>query len=183
MNNDTGARWANLYGPPLHAEGEEADKMTKFGDKGSTYRGRFLYNMSSKNEEAPKSGTKDIKFIFPSRPSPNPKERSYTLKIVLYEGIELPDRDEFCIHVACGPYEMKSKVVKNDNSRAVWNAPLPDLVIKAPDIVEDIFDVIIYLSTSINVSDRICFIRLKAQDLLDIADPPRNFNLIDKFSL
>lgn len=22
MNNDSGARWANLYGPPLHAEGE-----------------------------------------------------------------------------------------------------------------------------------------------------------------
>lgn len=157
--------------------------MTKFNDKGTTYRGRFLYNISSKNEEAPKSGSKDIKFTFPSRPSPNPKERSYVLKIALYEGIELPERDSFCIHIACGPYEMKSKIVKNDNSRAVWDVLLPDMLIKAPDNTEDIYDVIIYLATSVNVSDRICFIRLKAKDLLDIAVPPRSFDVIDKFLL
>jgi hypothetical protein len=87
----------------------------------------------------------------------------------LYEGIELPDLDEFSIHVACGPYEAKSAVVKNVNSRAVWNKYIPDLVIRAPEIPEDIYDVIIYLATSNNLSDRICFKRLKAKDLLDTA--------------
>lgn len=54
--------------------------------------------------------------------SPNVRERTYSLKIALYEGIELPDGfEEVCIHVACGPYEIKSKVVKNENSRAIWN--------------------------------------------------------------
>ena len=43
MNKTDGPRWANLYGPPIQAEGEYADLMTLYGDKGSTYRGRFLY--------------------------------------------------------------------------------------------------------------------------------------------
>jgi hypothetical protein len=105
------------------------------------------------------------------------------LKIALYEGIELPEREEFCLHIACGPYEMKSKVVKNDNSRAVWDMALPDLLIKGPDNAEDIYDVIIYLATGVHVTDRICFIRLKAKDLLDVAVPPRSFDVIDKFLL
>lgn len=41
--------------------------------------------------------------------------------MALYEGVELPDFDEFCIHIAIGPFETKSKVVKNNSSRAVWN--------------------------------------------------------------
>ena len=70
------------------------------------------------------------------------------MKIALYEGVELPDFDEFCIHVCVGPYEVKSKVVKNDNSRAIWNQYIPDLIIRAPETYEDIYDVIIYLATS-----------------------------------
>lgn len=115
-----GPKWANLYGPQLLADGDYADLMTKYGDKGSTYRGRYLYSISSYNEENPKSGIKDLKFSFPSHPSPNVKEKGYLLKIALYEGIELPDFDEFCVHVCCGPYEVKSKIVKNENSRAIW---------------------------------------------------------------
>lgn len=107
--------------------------MTKFGDKGSTYRGRFLYSISTNNEENPKSGTTDIQFSFPSKPSPNPKEKGYLLKVALYEGVELPEMEEFSIHITCGPYETKSRVVKNENSRALWNEYLPDLVIRAPE--------------------------------------------------
>jgi len=90
------------------------------------------------------------------------------LKVALYEGVELPDFDEFCVHITCGPYEVKSKVVKNENSRAVWNQLIPDLVLRAPEVQEEIYDVIIYLSTSTNPSDRICFKRIKAKDLLDV---------------
>lgn len=49
MNKTSGPRWANLYGPPLQAEGTYADAMTKFGDKGSCYRGRFLYSVTTMN--------------------------------------------------------------------------------------------------------------------------------------
>lgn len=40
-------------------------------------------------------------------------------------------------------------------------------MIRAPEEVEDIYDVFIYLSTTLNHSDRICFKRIKAKDLLD----------------
>jgi hypothetical protein len=55
-----GPRYANLYGPPLHAEGDYAAVMTKFGDKGSHYRGRILYGISSNDMDNPKSGTTDL---------------------------------------------------------------------------------------------------------------------------
>lgn len=70
-------KWVNFYGPSLTAEGEQADLMTKFGDKGAFYRGRMLYSVMSLNDDNPKSGTKDLKFSFPSNPSPNVRERSF----------------------------------------------------------------------------------------------------------
>ena len=88
--------------------------------------------------------------------------------MALYEGVELPNLEEMCVHVTCGPYESKSKVVKNDNSRAIWNQYLPDITVRAPEQQEDIYDVIIYLATSMNNADRICFKRIKAKDLLDV---------------
>jgi hypothetical protein len=168
MNKSSEPKWANLYGPPLQAEGEYADLMTKYEDKGSTYRGRLLYSVTTHDEENPKSTSTDLKFSFPSNPAPYPKEKAYLLKVALYEGIELPEFEEFAITVSCGPYETKSKLVKNNNSRAVWNQYLPDLVIRAPENVDEIWDVFIYLSTSNNLTDRICFKRIKAKDLLDI---------------
>jgi hypothetical protein len=71
--------------------------MTKFGEKGSHYRGRFLYSAITMEHENPKSGTNDLKFSFPSKPVPNPVEKSYRLKIALYEAIELPEIEEVCI--------------------------------------------------------------------------------------
>lgn len=46
---------------------------------------------------------------------------------------------------------------------------MPELIIRAPETFEDIYDVIIYLATSDNPSDRICFKRIKAKDLLDVS--------------
>jgi len=72
------------------------------------------------------------------------------LKIALYEGVELPDREEYSIHICCGPYEVKSKLVKCENSRAVFNEYLTDLIIRSSANEDDIYDVIIYLSTTTN---------------------------------
>lgn len=44
---------------------------------------------------------------------------------------------------------------------------MDDLIIRSSANEKDIYDVIIYLATSENVSDRICFKRLKAKDLLE----------------
>ena len=151
MNKTTGPRWANLYGPPLilNEETEASDAMTKFGEKGSTYRGRLFYSVTTMDDEKPRCVTKDLKFSFPSNPTPNIKEKAYLLKVALYEGIELPEaREEYAIHVTCGPYEVKSQMVKNESGRCVWNQYLPDLIIRAPEDPADIYDVVIYLSTS-----------------------------------
>ncbi len=58
-------KWVCLYGPPLGIEGEQADVMTKFPDKGSTYRGRVLYGIETHDEEKAKCEVKDLEFSFP----------------------------------------------------------------------------------------------------------------------
>jgi hypothetical protein len=45
---------------------------------------------------------------------------------------------------------------------------MPDLIIRAPETVEDIYDIIIYLCSSNSIADRVCFKRIKATQLLDI---------------
>jgi len=87
--------------------------MTKYGEKGSTYRGRLLYSIETHDDENPKSATTDLTFTFPRNPEPSTPEKTYIIKCALYEGIELPDNfKEYSFHIACGPYEVKSKVKK-----------------------------------------------------------------------
>lgn len=68
MNKNVPPTWANFYGPPLTATGDYADLMTKYGDKGSHYRGRLLYSATSMDHENPKNGAVDLKFSFPNNP-------------------------------------------------------------------------------------------------------------------
>ena len=57
--------------------------------------------------------------------------------------------------------------MKNENSRALWNEYVSDLIIRAPENVEDIYDVIIYLAYDNKPGSRVCFKRIKAAELLD----------------
>ena len=68
--------------------------------------------------------------------------------MILYEAIELPDKGKVQIHVTCGPYIVRSKFKKIVNSKAVWNETELEIDIRAPEIVSQIPDVIIYLSKS-----------------------------------
>jgi hypothetical protein len=117
MNKSDAPRWANLYGPQLFVEGDNAAAMTKYSDKGACYRGRILYAITTHDADKPISGMKEIKFNFPSNPPPNPKENKYLIKIALYEGLMMPEGyDEYSIHVACGPYEVRSKMAEQVSS-------------------------------------------------------------------
>ena len=52
--------WVNLYGPPRALENDYADLMSLYGEKGSHYVGRVLYEISSHNEELPKTEVIDL---------------------------------------------------------------------------------------------------------------------------
>lgn len=105
-----------------------------------------------------------------TNPSPNVKVKSYLLKVALYEGVELPTLKkytEFQIVASCGPYEVASKMVKCKDARAIWNEYL-ELNIRAPDVQDDIPDVILYLQgDSSDALSRVSFKRIKAATLLD----------------
>jgi len=166
-------RWINLYGPPLlpgDVKNEYADLMTLQGDKGSTYRGRLLYSLSTEDSENPKTKTRELKYdVRANRPSPNVKVKSYMLKVALYQGVELPNKAQgYYVIATCGPYEVVSQRAECVNSRATWNQYL-ELNIRAPETQEDIPDVILYLADDpIDPMARYCFKRLKAASLLDV---------------
>lgn len=42
------------------------------------------------------------------------------------------------------------------------------MIIRAPETIEDIYDIIIYLALDDKPGSKICFKRIKASDLLDI---------------
>ena len=49
-------RWANLYGPPVDINsGEEAEKMIRYPDKATCYRGRLLLSLKVEHADDPSS--------------------------------------------------------------------------------------------------------------------------------
>lgn len=44
---------------------------------------------------------------------------------------------------------------------------MPEMIIRAPEQIEDIYDVIIYLAFDNKPGSRVCFKRIKAADLMD----------------
>ncbi len=136
--------------------------MTKYGSKGSFFRGRILYSLVIKEEENVKKRTKKIKYKFPLNPPPNPPERKYLLRIELLEGHELPLRESLKVHFCCGPFKCISDSVEmGDICFAKWYKRMEDLIIIGPECIEQIPDIFIYLATSDHPDDRICFCRKK----------------------
>lgn len=58
-------------------------------DIGSHYKGRLLYSIGSYNEREPRTKVTDLKFSFPDNPAPHSQERTYILRIDVYEGKQL----------------------------------------------------------------------------------------------
>ena len=97
--------------------------------------------------------------------------KAYSLKVALYEGIELPslEKENVAVIVCCGPYEVCSNFVKCEESRAIWDQEL-ELKIRGPESPEDISDVILYLATDpVDCLERVTYNRIKAASLLDSA--------------
>jgi hypothetical protein len=69
--------------------------MTLQGEKGSTYRGRLLYSIETMDAENPKTLTNDIKVDILSSSGPNIPVKSYRLVVALYEGIDLPELQNY----------------------------------------------------------------------------------------
>jgi len=115
----------------------------------------------------PKKEVVDLNFQIPDNPPPNPPERVYILRVDLFNGFELPESiSKGSIHITWGPYKSASPVVKVSNCWATWNHVFEDIKITAPVDISQIYDIIIYLSTSEKAKDRICFLRIPASEAL-----------------
>lgn len=148
QNKNSGARWMNLYGPPLlsdFGDADYADLMTLQGaEKGSTYRGRLLYTVETKDSDNPLTGTRELHSVH-NVTDETVRVKLYLLKVALYEGVELPELfKNYAVVASCGPYEVASTFAQCKNSKASWNQYL-DLRIRGPELAEDIPDIILYL--------------------------------------
>ena len=138
-----------------------------FNILGTHYRGRVLYNLDFKQQLDPKAKVIKLKYSMPDNPPPNPKEKVYILRADLYNGFELPEKlSSASIHITCGPYKAASPLADVREGWALWNYSFEDLKISAPADISQVFDVIIYLSSSQKPQDRIWFLRIPVKDLL-----------------
>jgi hypothetical protein len=65
--------WVNLYGPSVSGDPKISEKISKNGNKyGSTYWGRILVRLSSRNEVNPLSHVMNLKNRVPLIVNPNP---------------------------------------------------------------------------------------------------------------
>ena len=165
----TKPRWVNLYGPLPGVTGEKADYMTKFSDSGTYYRGRVWYSLDFEEKKEAKTRAVKLKYKLPHHPRPNPPVRIYILRVDLFDGFELPNTSTLTsahVFVTCGPYQMMSEKGKIVNNTWVWNYAFPDLKIKGPAAFDQIYDVIIYLSSDDKIQNSVSYIRIPVFKIL-----------------
>ena len=141
-------------------------------------------------EEVKEAKTKAVKLKYdpPYDARPNPPERIYKLRVDLFDGFELPESstlDQARIHVTCGPYSEVSPKGTIVNNACVWNHSFPDIKIKAPPQIDQVYDIIIYLSESSKISDAVSFIRIPAKEVLYSYDkniPIKKYTLVEDIS-
>jgi len=171
-------RWVNLYGPPVSAtEDDIAETMRLYGyDIGSHYMGRVLYSIGSYNEKDPKTKITNLNFKFPDNPEPVSAERTYILRVDLYEAQEVPDREMCIISITCGPYLIKSVPKKIKNGRCRIYQRFEDKKLVLPANLEEVPDIIVYFSDADKENRRHSFARFKVYDpnVKPDADPNKN---------
>ncbi|KAL4431869.1 hypothetical protein ABPG74_012681 [Tetrahymena malaccensis] len=161
-------KWGNLYGSPVTAQGKDADLMNFYGQTmGSHYRGRLLYSCSSYNKKDPRTSTKQLQFSFPHNPIPQTKMRSYYLWIDILEGNEIPDKQgDMIVHANIGPYLLYSQAKININGQVNWFESLEERKVIFPEDVEQIPDLIFYVTDQNSEDRRMSFNRIKASKIL-----------------
>lgn len=164
--DDLPPTWINVYGPPLSGIGKKAEEMAIFGAKrGSCYRGRVLLRMSSRDHDNPISRTVKMTYKPPEMLVPTPPSKTYTLRIDVYSGQELPG-DSGMLHFTLGPYLLKTASVYKKNGKIVWDETVEMSRLVLPIDATMIPDLVVYFADKDYESHRKCFFRVKAIKIL-----------------
>jgi len=164
--DDLPPTWINIYGPPLSGVGQKAEEMAEFGfRRGSSYRGRILVRLSSRDHDNPISRTVSMAFRPPELIVPTPPSKTYTLRIDCYSGQELPG-EEGLLHFVIGPYLLKTAVVSRRNGKISWDQTVEMNRLLLPMDATMIPDLIVYFCDKDFESHRKCFFRIKALKIL-----------------
>lgn len=140
--------------------------MAEFGfRRGSSYRGRILVRLSSRDHDNPVSRTVKMAYRPPELIVPTPPSKTYTLRIDCYSGQELPG-EEGLLHFVIGPYLLKTAVVSRRNGKITWDQTVEMNRILLPIDATMIPDLIIYFCDKDYESHRKCFFRVKAIKVL-----------------
>ena len=138
-----------------------ADYMTKYGKKGSTYRGRICCSMQTMDLDIFKDKKQFVDMKTRKVPLKPPPTINYTLRCDVFEGHQLPKRNHLRVHILCGVHELMSKSVEMESNFLEWNQNLKDMTMHFPEDPSQIPDIIVYLATSDDAHSRICYARIK----------------------
>ena len=137
--------------------------MTKYGKRGSTFRGRICYCIHSVDEEGFQEQKKSLNLKTRKDTLSPPELLKYHLYCDLFEGHELPIRDYLYVQVTCGVHKCHSKAgdMKKNSSFATWYQSLKEITMEFPEEANQIPDIFIYLATDDTETSRICYARVK----------------------
>jgi len=111
-----------------------------------------------------------LKFNPPDNPRPFPPERVYILRVDLFDGFEMPEEKTLDVtarvFVTCGPYKAHSPKGKVINCTSIWNYSFPDIKVTAPEDLDQVFDVVVYLSKTVHLKDAVSYLRIPVRDVL-----------------
>jgi hypothetical protein len=98
--------WKNLYGSPIEYSNDSAEKMNKNPTLASTWKGRFLMSVSTKDSEQPQATIREIdktkmeKFKADIERMMKPKK--YQVFAEVGQGVDLPESKKYRIKIAFG---------------------------------------------------------------------------------
>lgn len=155
--------WLNLYGPPLYAD---LTGPAESAAGASTFRGRVLVRLSSRDEASPSSEVLNMEFRPPVFSIPNPLSKTYTWRVDLFEGNEVPTSEQGLVHFCLGPYMLKSRMERISNARIDWSEQLAERRITLPVDLSMIPDLVVYFADEDAESHRLSFARVKASQFI-----------------
>lgn len=174
---DYECRWTNLYGPPVGyvVNTSSCKRMQSQPAHASTYRGRLL--VSLRVEDASKSNNDHPHARILSSPVVAPLTKSYSLRIALFYGTEIPAfatmtnwsrNTAMSVRISIGKHAVESSRAENVAGICQWNEYLELSDLELPTDTDQLPDVFVHLvRLQMNETRYVCFARYTAREIFD----------------
>lgn len=142
--------WKNLYGSPVEFSNDAAEKMNKNPSMASTWKGRFLMSVSTKDSEQPQATIRDIDKTKMEKVRSDIermlKPKKYHVLVDFGQGVDLPEAKKYHVKISFGGLNIETHdPVSQVNNYNRWDERYNKVVDLVYEDRLDIGSVFVYL--------------------------------------